>query len=244
MKKVSETEKLIDKSHDVINSGMALFSQVNQQPAPDMLKEQFRLIQMLDNLLRGISATSPRISEPDKASEPPISTSNQSELPGRLGSIPSKDDIPGVCRYLLACWLDELFVMETDWSRAWNESKLELTLFGTNDRAWRFWDFANSNQASSNEAIKYVAFSCVMHGFQGQMIESPAGLSKWVDKLKAEIIKSSMESWTPPPSLPIKAEVPELNGYHKVENAVRMAIVILIVIVPVFSFLIVFSLRK
>src|SRR5262245_14486193 len=42
-------------------------------------------------------------------------------------------------RYALSCWLDELFVVYSPWSQDWNERKLEVALYGGNDRAWRFW---------------------------------------------------------------------------------------------------------
>src|SRR5438045_3952301 len=43
-------------------------------------------------------------------------------------------------RYALTCWLDELFILYSRWDAAWTEKKLEMTLYGTNDRAWRFWE--------------------------------------------------------------------------------------------------------
>src|SRR5437868_4838997 len=45
-------------------------------------------------------------------------------------------------RYALACWLDELFILDSPWGREWNERKLEASLYGSNDRAWAFWEQA------------------------------------------------------------------------------------------------------
>jgi type VI secretion system protein ImpK len=45
-------------------------------------------------------------------------------------------------RYALVCWLDELFTLDSPLAGAWNERKLEVALYGTNDRAWKFWDQA------------------------------------------------------------------------------------------------------
>ena len=39
-------------------------------------------------------------------------------------------------------WLDELFILYSSWESAWNERKLEGSLYGSNDRAWRFWEQA------------------------------------------------------------------------------------------------------
>lgn len=41
-------------------------------------------------------------------------------------------------RYALVCWLDELFTLDSPWQGQWNEHKLEVALYGTNDRAWKF----------------------------------------------------------------------------------------------------------
>src|SRR4051812_28490812 len=46
-------------------------------------------------------------------------------------------------RYALACWLDEIFVLDSPWGQQWNEQKLEAELYGSNDRAWKFWDQAH-----------------------------------------------------------------------------------------------------
>src|SRR5947208_223861 len=43
-------------------------------------------------------------------------------------------------RYALVCWLDEIFLVDSFWDTRWNENKLELALYGSNDRAWRFWE--------------------------------------------------------------------------------------------------------
>ena len=55
---------------------------------------------------------------------------------------PSDPQVAADVRYALVCWLDELFVDETPWGGQWNERKLEVALYGTNDRAWRFWERA------------------------------------------------------------------------------------------------------
>ena len=43
-------------------------------------------------------------------------------------------------RYAMVCWIDELFILNSVWGTQWNEQKLEVDLFGTNDRAWKFWE--------------------------------------------------------------------------------------------------------
>src|SRR4051794_35802885 len=74
---------------------------------------------------------------------------------GDATSLPAKLDVHGRpsstsasetaflgIRYALVCWLDEIFLVDSLWESRWNESKLELALYGTNDRAWQFWEQA------------------------------------------------------------------------------------------------------
>ena len=42
-------------------------------------------------------------------------------------------------RYALTCWIDELFIVYSPWAERWKERILELALYGTRDRAWKFW---------------------------------------------------------------------------------------------------------
>src|SRR5262249_55516936 len=37
-------------------------------------------------------------------------------------------------RYALVSWLDDIFILDSPWSRQWNERKLETDLYGTNIR--------------------------------------------------------------------------------------------------------------
>ena len=65
-------------------------------------------------------------------------TSEQAADGRENGDAPRKPDV----RYLLACWLDEFFIGFTPWAEQWQEKKLETSLYGTNDRAWRPWEQA------------------------------------------------------------------------------------------------------
>src|SRR4051794_7541778 len=59
----------------------------------------------------------------------------------RGGGRRSPDSFLGI-RYILACWLDEIFIIDSPWEAMWNERKIEEALYGTNDRAWMFWEQA------------------------------------------------------------------------------------------------------
>src|SRR5947209_13972033 len=72
-------------------------------------------------------------------------------------------------RYALACWLDELLILNSPWSAAWNERKLEAALYGTNDRAWKFWEQAELAAARPTTDALEGFFLCVVLGFRGEL---------------------------------------------------------------------------
>ncbi|HEX5273514.1 MAG TPA: DotU family type IV/VI secretion system protein, partial [Gemmataceae bacterium] len=82
-------------------------------------------------------------------------------------------------RYALACWLDEIFVLDSAWGTAWNETKLEVALYGSNDRAWRFWEQAALAEGRPSAGPTEVFFLCVLLGFRGELRDDPARLRAW-----------------------------------------------------------------
>lgn len=227
MKKQSE-EKLIAKCNRVINLGMAVYQELQTGGNPEMKDARRRLVRNLDSIrtLRVREAE-----ELERAGE----TSR---------SLPDPGDITGVCHYLLTCWLDELFVIDSPWSRPWNEQKLELAIYGTNDRAWRFWEYVRSPQGGDNRCVMNVVMACVLHGFQGQMSDSPMELRKWFENYRERLIQKSVRTWKSPPDLPVVASVPTLRGMGSLEQSILMALLAGTVVIPLISFLIMFSLRR
>src|SRR4051812_34464911 len=65
-------------------------------------------------------------------------------------------------RYALACWLDEIIILDTSWSQRWNEHKMEVRLYATNDRAWKFWDQARLAAGRTGADALEAYFHCVM----------------------------------------------------------------------------------
>lgn len=232
MKRETRQNKLILQSRRIINFGMSQYNKVLAGDNPDMDLVQNKLIRRLDQLVPTVS----RHFNPSRLNEANGGGS-------QITNLPSSDDVPGICRYLLTCWLDELFVFESPWSRRWNENKLELALYGTNDRAWRFWDYVHCQPAGSDYQLKTVAISCVLYGFQGQMAESRTELNKWYDDWRTDVIQHSIESWNAPPDLPIAANVPALKGSDELELSIKVALLTAIVMIPMMSFLILYALR-
>ena len=88
-----------------------------------------------------------------KRGEKPSLENEQANLRALLKSVSESRQWPGYggdgeflgIRYALTCWLDETFTAESSpWRDEWNESKLETTLYETNDRGWKFWEQAKA----------------------------------------------------------------------------------------------------
>lgn len=135
-------------------------------------------------------------------------------------------------RYALACWLDELFIGQTRWSALWNERKLEVALYGTNDRAWKFWEQARLAEARAGRDAREVFFLCVMLGFRGELLEEPDRLRAWVTAARAQVARGAGQEWAPPPELIPPSHVPPLEGRRRFRGMLAAAGLTLLALVP------------
>lgn len=135
-------------------------------------------------------------------------------------------------RFALVCWLDELFVLDSAWSTAWNERKLEASLYGSNDRAWRFWEQAQRAEKRPNPDALEAFFLCVILGFRGEYIEDPIRLDNWINTARAHINRSLAANWPYPPELEPPINVPPRRGRDMLENMVVRGGVLLLILVP------------
>lgn len=130
-------------------------------------------------------------------------------------------------RYALTCFLDELFIGYSTWGSVWNDRKLEVALYGSNDRAWKFWDQADivlrrpsapRTQSSPGLDAVEVVFLCVVLGFRGKYLENPAKVKEYVDDLRPQLTRA--EAWDAPADRGVKTNVEPLAG----RNALRRVI--------------------
>lgn len=142
-------------------------------------------------------------------------------------------------RYALVCWLDECFILDSPWERAWNEHKLEAALYGANDRAWRFWEQARLAEARPGADALEVFFWCVMLGFRGSLREEPRRLEEWIDATRGRITKSLAQPWSAPPELEPPINVPPLHGRDRLRRMVFTAAAVLLLLIPILAFLLV-----
>ena len=85
----------------------------------------------------------------------------------------------------MVCWLDELFLVDSAWDARWNESKLELALYGTNDRAWHFWEQARLADTRPGTEALSAFFLCVMLGFRRRAERASRSTARLGRKLPA-----------------------------------------------------------
>jgi type VI secretion system protein ImpK len=156
----------------------------------------------------------------------------------RRSVIDSRGDSFLGIRYALTCWLDEIIIQDDiPWKDQWNEKKLEeaSSLFGTNDRAWKFWDQAKLANARGLRDAQEVFYLCVLLGFRGNK-EDPDQLRDWRQAAEAQLEE---RSFTPPTEIKPKYRMRRLYGARSKRKMLVVAIVSAILIIMIGVFLIV-----
>src|SRR5262245_474207 len=71
--------------------------------------------------------------------------------------------------YPLACWLDEVFILDpaSPWREAWTENSLEFALCRSQERAVKFWEQARQAELRGDADAVEVFYLCMMLGFRG-----------------------------------------------------------------------------
>jgi type VI secretion system protein ImpK len=123
-------------------------------------------------------------------------------------------------RYALTCWLDELFILDSPWSQHWTERKLEETLYGTNDRAFQFWEQARLAEARAETDALEAYYLCVVMGFRGELREQPAKVGSWCEAAEATLGQQRTAAWPGPPELAVGTNVRRLRARERLRRAV------------------------
>jgi type VI secretion system protein ImpK len=218
----SPTDELV---HSVLRYGVNLKARLEQGERPDLDAEQIELKEML-------------LSEYDARRWPEFGGESGRER-GTLSSSKEtsidRSQFLGI-RYALVCWLDELFTCYSPWASAWNEHKLEVELYGSNDRAWRFWEQAGLAQSrSSGEALE-AFFLCVSLGFRGELREQPDKLRTWVNHAKTRLgnvrdpVFPLASNGEPP------TRVPPLRGRQQLQRMVVCGWLVLLATIPLAAY--------
>src|SRR5207253_5972906 len=84
------------------------------------------------------------------------------------------------------------------WESAWNERKLEVGLYGTNDRAWKMWEQAKKAESRSGTDALETYYLTVMMGFRGDLRDNVDKLRTWTSNTQARIFRGLGQEWPTP----------------------------------------------
>ena len=140
-------------------------------------------------------------------------------------------------QYALACWLDEMFIMQSPqfWRDQWSEASIEVALYGgTQQRAWRFWDQARRAEGpkGSPEALESYLW-CVMLGFQGEPtgVQPPINPPVWVDNVRKRALAGRGNEFPMPAQRDPPTDVPPLRGSERLIGMLRWMVVVVAIVI-------------
>lgn len=139
-------------------------------------------------------------------------------------------------RYALVAWLDELFIADSPWKAEWTDNILEHNLYGTRDRAWKFWEQARRAEAQPSTDPLEVYYLCAMLGFRGDYEETPEKLQAWLESAKALIDKGHESEWQSPVDSQPRTYVPPLTGSSRLQMMVTVVGLSMLILIPVAMF--------
>jgi type VI secretion system protein ImpK len=222
-------EEIANLVHPVFNHALRLKERLERGETPDLNAEQAALKGLL--LSEFEAQRWADFGGQDGGLDNSLLRGSRGTEAGRPGG----DAFLGV-RYALVCWLDEIFIGDSPWSELWSDRKLETALYGSNDRAWKFWEQARQAEARSGTDVLEVFYLCVMFGFRGDLREEPAKLQAWANTTQTRISKSQGQEWPPPPELDPPTHVPPRHGRQQLQTMVLVAATLLLLLVPAAMF--------
>jgi type VI secretion system protein ImpK len=141
-------------------------------------------------------------------------------------------------RYAVVCWLDEIFI-DSRWVSDWNERKLEVSLYGTNDRAWKFWEQAKRAESRAGTDALEVFFLCAVLGFRGDLREQPDRLKSWASAVQARITRQLGQEWPAPAELDPPTFVPPRRGRDALRRMLLAGAAACLVLIPLLAVVVV-----
>jgi len=212
--------------HPVFHYGLNLKRQLESGVSLDLEYEQARLKDLL--LSDEESQTHPEFG-PDHHTITPASETVFEDNSRRMTS-----RFLGV-RYALVCWLDEIFTIDSNWGEEWTENKLEAQLYGSNDRAWRFWEQARQAQTRTASSALETFYLCVNLGFRGNLRDQPGKLRSWCNQTKLRLGKVD-ELGFPYTTEKSRFNAPPLNGRRQFQKMALVCWLALMAVIPLVSF--------
>ena len=220
--------------HPVFHYGLELRQRLQRGESPDLEAEQTAL---KDLLLSDLESRG----QAEFGADPLQVAHGFTDAPDPTA--PNRGQFLGI-RYALVCWLDELFTTDRVWQQAWNERKLEVELYGSSDRAWKFWQQASLAQARPSTDALEAMYLCVALGFRGQLRDQGERLQPWIAAAKLRLGKVQEVEWPYAAEPEPPTNVPPLHGHAQFRRMVVTGWVALLLFIPMVSFLIVHRLAQ
>lgn len=205
-------DAIVRRMHDILGAGLDLKERLDRGETPAFETESGRLKALV-------------LGDASLAQDPAYN----GELAG-LAFRPDADFDAGDrflgARYALACWLDEVFILDapTWWAERWEGNTFETALYGgTQQRAWRFWDQAQRADGPRGSVAALEAYLwCVMLGFRGSPPEDlhPAA---WVEASRKRVMSLRSTEFPAPPERDLPTAVPPLRGRERFARMCRVA---------------------
>ncbi len=142
-------------------------------------------------------------------------------------------------RYALVCWLDEIFILDSPWKDQWSEKSLEMNLYKSRERAWKFWEQADWAGARPTTDALEVFYLCAMLGFRGDKEKQADDLQSWCERVKAQIDQGQGSDFALPVEGQVRTYVPFLRGAKRLQNMLTVAGVALLILIPALVFILV-----
>lgn len=214
-------EQIANIVYPVIEYGLALQAKFNSGQPVDVEREQAQLQSLL------LSEDESRFHPGFGRDEP---SANETFGDGQRMST----SFLGV-RYALVCWLDELFTMNERSCEDWQERKLESRLYGTNDRAWKFWEQARIAHVRLDPSELEVFFLCVSLGFRGDRRNRSDDLRSWIGQAKLRLGKVDELDFPFATEMAFH-DVPILHGEARFRRMAITCWMALLLVIPLVSF--------
>ena len=139
------------------------------------------------------------------------------KLARRFGPGRGQDDYLGLA-YPVACLVDELLTAHPTLGTSWTEQKLEAECYGTNDRAWRFWEQAELARDRDPEDQE-LFLTCYGLGFRGEPAGGINATQRFVHGARESVLAELRQSPAMPAELPAPAPAEPLVGADRLRRA-------------------------
>jgi hypothetical protein len=212
-------DKIARQVHLVFGHGLELKERLERGEQPSFEAEQAKLRGLL------LAGDSDLRYQTDYAGEAAGQGTSPQSIRTSQGALRGGEPFLGI-RYALACWLDEIFVLDTagPWAGRWEASMMEVNLYGgSSQRGWRFWEQAKKAEARPGTDALEVFLWCVMLGFKGEPSAAGVNLPQWVENVRKRVLTGYGQEFQQPPEKDPPTFVPVLRGRERFGTMLRVA---------------------